>query len=363
MTSLRAGPKVTDGQTRSGPTVDIDALELWVEDLDRTHRTFLSALGFQSIDAALERRLDERATAVANGGVTVILRQGTSETSPVAAHVRRHGDTVGDVRLVCVDPALIASRATAHGLSVRGPADAPTIDVCGDGTICHSVRSTRLFNGQSVPPGHLSMKGVDHVAHCLPWGTSGTVAQVYRDVFGLVPVEADSFDAVGDEATGMRGNVLRGSSGFTVVLTEPISWASSGQTKKFVDAHDGPGVQHVAIAYDDLLTAVAALRESGVQFLDIPQVYYERAQRRLPASPIPWDRLRQLEILVDADHNGLLFQLFARPMTQRGTFFIELIQRAGATGFGANNVVALFEAVQDSITSASDGAAPGLGTS
>jgi 4-hydroxyphenylpyruvate dioxygenase len=163
---------------------------------------------------------------------------------------------------------------------------------------------------------------------------------------GLGRIDVGEAEEVGGEAAGMRSAVLRSGSGFTVVLTEPISQASTGQTQRFVDAHAGPGVQHAALAYDDLVTAVESLRFKGVQFLPIPSEYYEQAQQRLPHRSIPWDALRRLGILVDADEQGLLFQLFTLPLTDRGTLFFELIQRSGGIGFGANNVQALFAAVQ-----------------
>jgi 4-hydroxyphenylpyruvate dioxygenase len=208
------------------------------------------------------------------------------------------------------------------------------------------VREATLVTGPVPSHDKPPIRVIDHVAYCLPWGSADTAAQLYEEVFGLRRVDADSFDVVGDEATGMRSIVLRSKPGFTVVLTEPVSPVSVGQTQRFVDAHAGPGVQHAALAYDDLLAAVESLRSAGVEFLPIPGVYYDQAQLRRPDLPVRWDTLRRLGILVDADDHGLLFQQFTRPLTSRGTFFVEVIQRSGATGFGANNIQALFAAVQ-----------------
>ncbi|GGW85951.1 VOC family protein [Streptomyces galilaeus] len=337
----------TPSTVSTGWDIALDALELWVADLSSTQRLLTAVLGFQLVGVPTERKPDEEAVFLVNGGVRVILRQGMSEENPIARHVRQHGDTVADVALVCADPAAVANRAVAHGLRVWGTPDTPRIDLFDDGTVCHSVRRAPSFCG---PPAGESpqMRMIDHVGYCLPWGSADTVASAYEKVFGLQRADADSLNEVGNKATGMRSIVLRSALGFTVVLTEPASPASTGQTQRFLDAHAGPGVQHAAFGWghDDLFAAVESLRSSGLEFLPVPDAYYAQAQQRLPEAPVPWETLRRLGILVDADDQGLLFQLFTRPITSHGTFFIELIQRSGAVGFGANNVRALFEAVQ-----------------
>lgn len=234
--------------------------------------------------------------------------------------------------------------------AVTGEPDRPTIDLLGDRTICHSIGRSASPGGAdgAVPARDVTgqLQSVDHVAYCLPWRRAESAAHAYEKVFDLRRLDADSFDEVGYRATGMRSIVLRSAAGFTVVLTEPVVPGSTGQTQRFVDAHAGPGVQHAALAYRDLVTAVKCLRDAGVDFLPIPALYYDQARQQLGDVPVPWSELQRLHILADADDRGVLFQLFTRPITDRGTFFFELIQRAGATGSGANNVRALFAAVE-----------------
>jgi 4-hydroxymandelate synthase len=347
MREQSTSPPSQAGPGTPGQPLAFDALELWVGDLDRTGRLLAGTFGFQFVDATVNGGPEARVACLASGDIRIILRQGTAPTSPIARHVAAHGDTVADVALVSTDAAAIAERALVHGLTVRGTADAPTIDLFSDRTVCHTVRAaTGVVAGSGSMLDGSRPRSVDHVAYCLPWGAAERTAMVYEEVLGLNRLSADSFDAVGDEVTGMRSIVLRSAAGFTVVLTEPTSRAGTGQTQRFVNAHGGPGVQHVALACDDLPATIESLRRSGAEFLPIPDLYYDRAQQRLSDIPIAWESLRRLEILVDADHNGLLFQLFTRPLTDRRTFFFEFIQRAGATGFGANNIRALFEAVQ-----------------
>jgi len=338
-------PMYRSATVQRGPHVALDVLELWVRDLSRTEHLLTTTFGFEPLDERLRSGPDEEVACVACGRVTVVLRQGTSPESPIDRHVAVHGDTVGDLALLCGDAGGLVERARAHGLDVSGEGDCRRIDLTGDGTICHSVRQNRLVSSQRETLGAPRMQAVDHVTHCLSSGTAESVAKAYEEVFGLQRVDVGDLEQVGGDMTGMRSIVLRSPLGFTVVLTEPASPAGTGQTQRFIDAHAGPGVQHAAFAYDDLCAAVGALRSKGVNFLPAPGGYYEQSRERLSDVPLSWDALQRLDILVDADDDGLLFQLFTRPITDRGTFFIELIQRSGASGFGANNVRALFAAV------------------
>ena len=345
----------TTDQTRS--VVALDALELWVGDLRRTRELLEATFGFAPV--ATQPADSEHAVWLASGEVRLVLRAGAAA---VASHIAVHGDTVADVALTCADPEAVAGRARDHGLLVERAGGVPRIDMTGDGTIRHSLRRRPLVPAQDViaaapaqegpapapgedgPAAARAMLAVDHVTHCVEHGTADRIAEAYVAVFGLERVELGDFECVGDAATGMRSAVLR-SPGLTVVLTEPLGTHGHGQTQRFVDAHAGPGVQHAAIACADLCGTVEALRARGVRFLPAPSEYYERSRERLADRALEWDALQRLEILVDADDDGLLYQLFTTPIAERGTFFFELIQRSGASGFGANNVRALFASV------------------
>lgn len=334
-----------------GRQVALDLLELWVSDLHRMRGLLTGAFGFEEAAMALPRRPDEEAVSLVRGGVTIVMRCGTSRQSLVARHVALHGDTVADVALVSPDASEVAQRAMAYGLTVTGSEGCWCVDLLGDGTICHTVRETGVATSGGPADRDSLMRRVDHVAYCVPFGMSERLAGIYETVFGLGPVDVGECEDVGGDEAGMRSLVLRSGPGFTVVLTEPASPEGNGQTQRFIDAHAGPGVQHAAFACDDLISAVESLRATGVEFLAVPEEYFRQSERRLGDLSLPWDVLRRSEILVDADEDGLLFQMFTRPITPRSTLFVELIQRSGATGFGANNVRALFAAV--------DGAASG----
>jgi 4-hydroxymandelate synthase len=327
----------------------LDAVEIWVTDLRMTSDVLTTALGFAPVTVPVPAEPYEDVGVLACGGATIVLRQGRSDRSRVAAHVARHGDTVADVHLVGAEAPQVAERARTHGLAVSGPPASLRVDLLGDGTICHSLRSQPLVDRRVDAAGPM-IRSIDHVAYCLPHGSMESVAGVYEQVFDLERVDVGDAERVGDEdATGMRSTALRSREGFTVVLTEPLMADGAGQTQRFLQAHAGAGVQHAALAYDDVLTAVRTLQPRGMRFLTVPPEYYDEARRRLAHAPLPWDELSELGVLVDAEADGLLFQLFSEPLSARPTFFFEFIQRVGATGFGANNVRALFAAVEQAM--------------
>jgi len=332
------------------PRVAFDFLELWVRDLGSTARLLTTQFGFAR-ESPADRRSGEETAVFVSGDVTMLVRQGTSPASPVAAHVARHGDGIGDVALACEDIEAIAERARKYGVAATCNRDSVCVDILGDGTILHTVRreSRRHAAESPEPDGVIAMRGIDHVTYCLPFGTIERVADVYREVFALEDVIVEQGGDVGTGDNGMRSKVQRSPHGFTVVLTEPMSATGWGQTQHFLRSHAGAGVQHAAIVYDDLISAVRTLRSRGVPFLPVPQEHLERSHDRLRGSALPWSELRREGILVDADQTGLLFQLFTRPVTEGSSFFFELIQRAGATGFGAGNIRGLFAALDVSM--------------
>jgi 4-hydroxymandelate synthase len=345
------------------PRVQLDAVELWVGDLEQTRRSF-AQFGFTPNEAGLACHPDENIAGFISGQVRLVLRQGTTTANPITRHVARHGDGVGVLALRCDDVLEIAHRAASYGLATRVEHTGATIDLLGDGTIVHIVRNRPIVSLTSAPPTNAGPVpgNIDHVTYCLPFGTIESVARCYREVFGLSPVVNDEFSEVGEQTTGMRSMVLRSVDGFTVVLTSPASATSAGQTQRFLTTHRGAGVQHVAFVCTDLAGTVQALRSKGVRFLDVPEDHLERSYRRLESRALPWDVLRREQILVDADNEGLLFQLFTHPIIEGSGFFFEFIQRAGATGFGAANVRALFAAVDAAIRQA-PAEEPGMSTS
>jgi 4-hydroxyphenylpyruvate dioxygenase len=135
-------------------------------------------------------------------------------------------------------------------------------------------------------------------------------------------------------------------SSITMPINEPADGRKKSQIQEYVEAYRGPGVQHIALATDDIICTVEALRSRGVRFMRVPDEYYDEARQRIPDVDLPWRSMQRLGILVDRDHNGLLLQIFTETITDRPTVFFEIIERRGARGFGEGNFKALFEAIE-----------------
>jgi 4-hydroxyphenylpyruvate dioxygenase len=333
------------------PEVRLEALELWVSNVPHTV-SILEPFGFASESAAPAESLrDHLAITMHAGDVTIVLRQGTSPESPVAQHVARHGDDVGDVILACDDIDGLCARAQAIGVDVSIKGTSVQLDVLGDGTLMHTVRpiSQHRRTAEHARQG-TGVEMVDHVTYCLPFGTLDLVARAYETVFGFHRLDSPQTANVGDDDHGMFSQVVR-TGDCTLVLTAPKRAGGASQTQRFLDAHAGPGVQHVALACGDLSAAAHWLRSNGVALLPVPEEHLEQSYQRMRSRALPWDSIRREGILVDGDDGGVLFQLFTEPITERRTFFFELIHRDGATGFGAGNVRALFAAVDASMQS------------
>lgn len=331
-------------EARVQPQVAVKRVELWVGDLEATANYLIERFAFKGVGRAAGDGGKSKVADLRCGGVRLRLRQGGSSNSRVSRHVARHGDTAVDVALACEDIDATLRRARAHGLGIEDSGAEPRIEVLDDLAISHTLHR-RLPRPTSTRDNGLEMQEVDHVTYCVPRGAAQAVAEAYDAVLGLGQVDIADFRDVGGVDVGMKSYVLR-SPGLKVVLTEPLIERSSGQTQMFLDAHAGPGLQHAAFSYPDLVSAVDRLRARGVDFLPVPVQYFDQAEVRLNDSTLSWEELRRLEILVDSDENGLLLQLFTRPIFDRPTLFFELIQRMGSTGFGGNNVRALFAAVQ-----------------
>jgi 4-hydroxyphenylpyruvate dioxygenase len=331
------------------PLVQLEAFELWVHSLTHTAST-LEPFGFAPESAPSdEASRDHVAMRMHAGDVAIVLRQGTSPESPVARHVARHGDGVADVVLTCHDIEGLSARARTLGADVSTNGTAARLDVLGDGTVMHTIRpaSHRRPSMERHRYG-TGVEAVDHVTYCLPFGTLARVARVYETVLGFAVLHSPQTADVGDDDRGMLSQVVR-AGGCTLVLTAPKTASGASQTQRFLDAHAGPGVQHVALTCGDLSAAACWLRSKGVALLSVPEEHLEQSYQRMRSWGLPWDSIRREGILVDGDHGGLLFQLFTEPITDRRTFFFELIHRDGATGFGAGNVRALFAAVDASM--------------
>jgi 4-hydroxymandelate synthase len=335
----------------------VDHLRFHTADTEKAALRMRDGYGMGTLAESL-RDGDERSTMVGTGDIRLVFTQALTDDHPVADYVRAHGDGVADIALSTTDARAAYGLAVTRGaVPVAAPAERDgvvTATVGGFGDVSHTfverppgTDARRLpglapvEEGTAAGPGLLA---IDHVAVCLEPGRLHETAERYQRVLGFETVFEERI-VVGTQA--MVSRIVRSAGGdATLTLIEPDPDLDPGHIDDFVRDHGGPGVQHVALSTADAVGTVGLLRERGVAFLSTPDAYYRALADRLDPRAHSVEELRGLGILVDEDHDGQLFQIFARSTHPRNTLFFEVIERLGATTFGSGNIRALYEAVE-----------------
>jgi 4-hydroxymandelate synthase len=340
----------------------IDHVEFYVADLRAAAASLCRDFGFEHMGPYSLSELDTRP-----GGRSVLLRQGTialvltaadAPGHPAAGYVSQHGDGVASIAFRTDD------LTTAFDQAIRGgaqPIAAPAYSehdggrlglavVSGFGDVTHPlIERSGSAGGPAAGTGLAGtaqagmFQVLDHVAICLRSGQIDSTVRLYADAFGFAYVFDERIEVSGQ---AMISKVVQDKTGAaTFTLIEPDPGLDPGQIDEFLDRHGGAGVQHLALRTANIAQAVRTLSGRGVKFLAAPGGYYRRLESRLGALAIPVEVLREVNVLADRDKWGQLFQIFTRSTHERGTFFIELIERQGALTFGSGNIRALYEAL------------------
>lgn len=342
----------------------LDHVEFYVEDLDRARDHWTTRYAFTPVATA--QGPGHRSLALRHGRTLLVLTQGTDDDHPATAYAHQHGDGVARIALRTGDAAAAYAHAVAHGARPLAPpsrhtgsATRATATVSGFGDVVHTL--VERDDTDDLPPGFelLAADGaeraaagpelpelleIDHFAVCLGVGELADTVAHYREALGFREIFEERI-AVGAQA--MLSKVVQSRSGdITFTLIQPDPEAEPGQIDDFLKNHGGAGVQHVAFSSSDAAAAVRALADRGVEFLTAPGTYYELLGQRLELRRHGLDTLRALNLLVDEDHGGQLFQIFTRSAHPRRTLFFEVIERLGAQTFGSSNIRALYEAVE-----------------
>lgn len=341
----------------------IDHLECYVADAESSADFLCDAFGFRiGGRGGPETGLPGcRSVLLRQGGITLLLTSALGEDHPVADYVRRHGDGVAVIAVGTGDAHAAFTEAVARGAAAVTPpvalgdegARVTFASVSGFGDVAQRFVERDEADGSFAPgliveePAQDTAPGlllsIDHLAVCVPSGELDRTVNDYRSIFGFTQTFEERI-IVGDQA--MDSKVIQNESGgLTLTILEPDITKKPGQIDEFVRAHDGAGVQHVAFLTDDITAAVREFSVRGVRFLSTPSSYYDVLTERLGTLAVPVDELRELNILADRDHWGLMLQIFTESRHPRNTLFYELIDRRGARTFGSNNIKALYEAV------------------
>ncbi len=345
----------------------IDHLEWWVGNA-RAFTGFLeSAFGFDVVAYAGPEtgRRDRVSYLLQQGAVRFMVSGALSPASPIAAHVREHGDGIRDICFLVDDVAAAYEAALARGAaSERAPAtdedDAGVIHhaaIRAYGETVHTFLDRTHYFGPFAPqfaPTDLirpvgpavGIARIDHVVANVERGHLDEWVSYYEEVLGFDQLTHFTDDQISTEYSALMSTVVWNHDKVVLPINEPAEGRRKSQIEEYLDFYGSPGVQHIALHTADIVEAVRALRARGVRFMDVPSEYYTDARERLKGVDLPWKVLAELGILVDRDQEGHLLQIFTETLTDRPSVFFEIIQREGASGFGEGNFKALFESIE-----------------
>ena len=361
--TARAAETVTD----TFPINGTDYVEFYVGNAKQASHYYRTAFGFQLVAyRGPETGTRDRASyLLQQNKVRLILTSPIAPDHPAAAHVAKHGDGVRDIALWVDDAREAFEVAVERGAR---PAQQPTVlkDDAGEvvlaaihtyGDTIHSLVERRNYRGLFMPgfqpvkphysPPAIGLQYVDHCVGNVELGAMNTWVKFYQDVMGFRNlISFDDKDISTEYSSLMSKVVASGNDRIKFPINEPAQGRKKSQIDEYLEFYHGPGVQHLAIATDDIIQTVTALRDRGVEFLQVPKSYYDTVQERVGRIDEKLAQLKELGILVDRDDEGYLLQIFSKPVQDRPTLFYEIIQRKGAKSFGKGNFKALFEAIE-----------------
>ncbi|MFC1411618.1 4-hydroxyphenylpyruvate dioxygenase [Streptacidiphilus sp. N1-12] len=318
----------------------ISHIEYHCADAAQSAADLVTGFGFAPDARQPDRRPGVHAVHLHQGAIRLRLSSADAADHPVARFVEQHGDGVAVIALGCADPEASLERAVRHGGRVL---DRDGGLVAGFGDVALRFVADVPAPAEAPRPEAL-LDLLDHAAICVPAGELAAAVRFCEAALGFHRIFGERVE-IGAQA--MDSSVVQSASGaVTFTLIEPDTDRQPGQIDAFLDAHQGPGVQHLAFRTHDIAAALRRFRADGVEFLTTPSAYYDGLAERLGGTAIPVPVLRELDVLVDQDHGGQLFQIFTRSVHSRRTFFLELIERQGAGTFGTANIKALYEAVE-----------------
>jgi len=346
-----------------------DCIEFWVGNARTTAGFLMSAFGFRcTAYAGPETGVTDKASYVLEqGDVRFVVSGALAAGSPIAAHVRAHGDGVHDLAWSVDDVDAAFNSAVDRGARViREPwretdelGSLHLAQIAAYGETVHTFVDRRAYGGHRLEPGYatdnlppmptgpvVGITGVDHVVGNVERNRLDDWVRFYSDVMGFSELAHFSDDQISTEYSALMSTVVWDGTKIVMPINEPADGLRKSQIQEYIESYDGPGVQHIAMSTDDIVATVDALRDRGVRFMQVPDTYYSEARQRLAGIDLPWDELQRLNILADCDHDGHLLQIFTETITDRPTVFFEIIERQGARGFGEGNFKALFEAIE-----------------
>ena len=348
------------------PLHGIDHVELYVGNALQSAYFYVHALGFrEAAYAGLETGLRDRTSHVLEQGrIRIVLTGALTPDHEIGRHQASHGDGVKVIALSVPDVASAYREATTRGATgVREPweetDDHGTIrfaQIETYGETLHTFVDRSDYEKGTFRPGYAPRDGatrdvgllaIDHIVGNVELGDMERWVKYYEDVFGMTEMIHFTDEAISTEYSALMSKVVTNGNGrVKFPINEPAEGKRKSQIDEYLEFYGGAGAQHIAVATRDIVKTVEELTARGIQFLRTPDTYYQEVPERIGEIDESLEDLARLGILVDRDDEGYLLQIFTKPIGDRPTMFLEVIERHGARGFGEGNFKALFEAIE-----------------
>ncbi|MEP7268458.1 MAG: 4-hydroxyphenylpyruvate dioxygenase [Saprospiraceae bacterium] len=364
--------KIFKGAMDFLPLAGTDFVELYVGNAKQAAHYYKTAFGFQDLAyAGMETGVQDYASYVLQQDkIRLVLTTPLKSTSVMQSHIAKHGDGVKVIALTVENAEKAFEETTKRGAKPYlkpiqiadnfGEIVKSGVHIYGD--TVHLFIDRQNYKGPFLPgyqewvsdynPPSIGLKYIDHMVGNVGWNEMNTWVGWYEKVMGFVNFLSFDDKQIHTEYSALMSKVMSNGNGrIKFPINEPAKGIKKSQIEEYLEFYEGPGVQHLAVATDDIISTVKQMHAKGVEFLTAPPPsYYKDMPGRLkdhwPMVKENVAELEQLGILIDADEDGYLLQIFTKPVQDRPTLFFEIIQRAGAKGFGAGNFKALFESIE-----------------
>ena len=364
--------KIFKGAKDFLPLLGTDYVEFYVGNAKQAAHFYKSAFGFQSFAyKGLETGSRDLVSYVLKQDkIKLVLTTPLNSKSEINEHIVKHGDGVKVVALWVEDAKKAWEETTSRGAkSYLKPltekdehGEVVRSGIYTYGETVHMFVERKNYKGTFLPgftewksefnPESCGLKYIDHMVGNVGWGEMNTWVKWYEDVMGFENFLSFDDKQIHTEYSALMSKVMSNGNGrIKFPINEPAEGKKKSQIEEYLDFYEGPGVQHIAVATDDIITTVSKLRSRGIEFLSTPpEEYYRAVPGRLEEFSHKLreniETLKNLGIMIDADEEGYLLQIFTKPVEDRPTLFFEIIQRMGARGFGDGNFKALFESIE-----------------
>ena len=349
------------------PLLGIDYVELYVGNSKQSTHYYKSVFGFQSeAYSGLETGNKETVShVIKQEKIRLVLTSSYKKDTAVNKHFNKHGDGVKFIAFLVDDATKSFEETVKRGAKpymnpVREQDENGYVVRSGIytyGETIHLFVERNNYDGVFLPgfkkwdssynPQSIGLKYIDHVVGNVGWNEMNKWCKFYKEVLGFSQIISFDDDDISTEYTALMSKVMSNGNGrVKFPINEPAKGINKSQIEEYLDFYNGPGVQHLALATDDIINTVSELRKRGVEMLYVPETYYDTLIDRVGDITEDIKYLKEYGILIDRDDDGYLLQIFTKPLVDRPTLFFEIIQRKGAKSFGKGNFKALFVAIE-----------------